>query len=430
MTHMLRALFERTFLSHWTGPSLCLRYWDGREIVVGSPPAQMTLHLRAPSVFWQILRNPSLGFGDAYIDGRLAFEGDLQKFLQAVTRLATELEGFRRLFSTLIQPFSPRASLRQAEMNARFHYDRGNAFFKLWLDPSLTYSCAYFLDEQDDLGTAQAQKRELICRKLDLAPGMTLLDVGCGWGSLLFHAIERYGVRGVGINPSREQARYIEEEARRRGLADRLTLHIADWRAIVGTYDRVVSVGMYEHVGRTHGRAFHEKWSGWLKPGGVSLLHTIGAMESVAPDPWITKHIFPGGYLPALAELASHAAAAGLIVADVENLWRHYALTLAAWSRNFDRNKEQILRFFEDAGGIRGVKAPREALAEWGAQMYRTWWLYLNGSEAAFRAGRILLWQLVLTKGKREAQPLTRQGWDLERGSRSPVGSARGMVQG
>lgn len=404
-TTVLRGFFERAFLSHWTGLGLRLRYWDGREVTVGAPPAQMTLHLRSPSVFWQILRNPSLGFGNAYIDGRLTFEGDLQAFLQAVTRLATELEGPWRLFSTLIQPLVLRTPPRRAEMNARFHYDKGNAFFRLWLDPSLTYSCAYFRTEQDDLTTAQEQKRELICRKLELKPGMTLLDVGCGWGSLLFHAIERYGVRGIGVNPSREQARHIEEEARRRGLADQLTLHVADWRALGGTYDRVVSVGMYEHVGRAHGRAFHEKWSGWLKPGGVSLLHTIGAMDSIAPDPWITEHIFPGGYLPALAELASHAAAAGLIVADVENLWRHYALTLAHWSKNFAAAREQILRMATD-----GTSA--EALAE-AERFVRTWWLYLNGSEAAFRVGRIHLWQLILTKGKRPDQPLTRQGWDL-----------------
>lgn len=416
MTHMLRALFERTFLSHWAGPSLRLRYWDGREVIVGAPPAQMTLHLCSPSVFWQIMRNPSLGFGNAYVEGRLMFEGDLQAFLQAVMATAGRMAEAQRIWWRVLRPFTPRASPQRAAANARFHYDKGNAFFKLWLDPSLTYSCAYFLDEQDDLATAQTQKRELICRKLDLQPGMTLLDVGCGWGSLLFHAIERYGVRGIGINPSREQARHIEEEARRRGLADQLTLHVADWRTIGGMYDRVVSVGMYEHVGRAHGGAFHEKWSEWLKPGGVSLLHTIGAMNSVAPDSWIVENIFPGSYLPALTELAAHAAAAGLIIADVENLWRHYALTLAHWSKNFAAARAQILRLVANGTSAdlpaEARRAKAGALAE-AERFVRTWWLYLNGSEAAFRTGRILLWQLILTKGKRSEQPLTREGWNV-----------------
>lgn len=422
---MLRRFFERFLVSQWPGPSLQIRYWDGRELTVGGgPPAALTLHVKTPSVLWGILRHPSLGFGHAYVDGRVTVEGDLLTFLRGAFAMsqrerALPLVALSRTFRLLPTPTPPAL----AEANARFHYDRGNEFFKLWLDPSLTYSCAYFRTEQDDLATAQEQKRELICRKLDLQPGMTLLDVGCGWGSLLFHAIERYGVRGIGINPSREQARYVEEEARRRGLAGALTLHVADWRAIGGAYDRVVSVGMYEHVGRAHGREFHRKWSTWLKPGGVSVLHTIGAMTSTPPDPWIAENIFPGAYLPALTELASHAAAAGLIIADVENLWRHYALTLAAWRRNFAAHRGEILQLFAPETKAeeisiyrnllhrpRGAVAPADAPAA-AERFVRTWWLYLNGSEAAFRTGRILLWQLLLTKGKRPAQPLTRAGW-------------------
>ncbi len=394
---MTRTLFERAVLPSWHGPGLRIRYWDGREVTAGPSPVALTLHVRSPSVLWQAARNPSLGFGRAYADGRLTLDGDLQTFLQAAFTLPgggglSPLATLSRLLRLLPRATPP----ARAEANARFHYDRGNDFFALWLDPSLTYSCAYFRTEQDDLATAQEQKRELLCRKLDLARGQTLLDVGCGWGSLLFHAIERYGVRGIGVTPSREQARYVEEEARRRGLADRLTLHVADWRTIGGAYDRVVSVGMYEHVGRAHGREFHERWARWLKPGGTSVLHTIGTMESTPVDPWLNEHIFPGGYLPSLTELASHAATAGLIVADVENLWRHYALTLAAWSKAFWAHRDEILRMTNE-------------------RFFRTWWLYLNASEAAFRTGRILLWQVVLTHGKRAEQPLTRERWDLER---------------
>lgn len=394
---MIRILFERAVRSRWRGPEVVVRYWDGRVFRVGTPPTVATLVVRSPTVLWGILANPSLGFGRAYADGRLEVEGDLQQFFRAVHAQATSgvldvLESLRRRLRKLPRRTPP----ARAVANARFHYDAGNEFFKLWLDQSLTYSCAYFRTEQDDLATAQEQKRELICRKLELAPGQTLLDVGCGWGSLLFHAIERYGVRGVGITPSREQAEYVEAEVKRRGLGEKFTLRVADWRTVGGTYDRVVSVGMYEHVGQPHGQEFFQRWNAWLKPGGVSVLHTIGAMTGIPANPWFAENIFPGTYLPSLAGLARHAADAGLIMTDVENLWRHYALTLAAWLKNFAASRQKILYLTNE-------------------RLTRTWWLYLNAAEASFRTGRILLWQTVLTKGKRPEQPLTRDRWVLVR---------------
>lgn len=395
---LLRPLFVRSLRAHWSGHRVTIYFWDRREVSVGRGPEIARVTIREPSVLAGMLRHPSLGFGDAYVDGRLTVEGDLQAFLRGLMAMrrpfpSLPLPALRHVLSTA----RPAATPAEAEADARFHYDTGNAFFSLWLDPSLTYSCAYFRRETDDLATAQEQKRELICRKLDLQPDQALLDVGCGWGSFLFHAIERYGVRGTGITPSREQAALIGEEARRRGLADRLTLHVADWRAVGGTFDRIVSVGMYEHVGRAAGAAFFRQWAAWLKPGGVSVLHTIGGMEGAPADPWLARHIFPGTYLPSLAELAGHAARTGLVVADVENLWRHYTLTLAAWRRNFDAKRSEIERLND-------------------ARFARTWWLYLNAAEATFAAGRTLLWQIVLTKGKRRASPLTRDVWSLAAG--------------
>ena len=151
----------------------------------------------------------------------------------------------------------------------------------------------------DDLATAQQQKLELVCRKLDLKPGLDLLDMGCGWGSLLFYAVERYGVHGIGVTPSRRQAEWIRAEASRRGIARCVTVLGVDWRSVHGTFDRVVSVGMFEHVGKAYGRSFLRQWRRWLEPGGISLLHTIGKMAATGPDPWIQRNIFPGGYLPA-----------------------------------------------------------------------------------------------------------------------------------
>jgi cyclopropane-fatty-acyl-phospholipid synthase len=391
---VLQSQFERVFLRRWRGRGVRVRFWDSREVTVGELPAVATVEIREPSVLWAMLRSPSLGFGRAYADGRLEVVGDLEAFLEAAHVALGPSNGkppglAARWFRTLV---APRTSSAQAEANARFHYDTGNEFFRLWLDPGMSYSCAYFRSEDDDLATAQTQKLELICRKLDLAPGQTLLDIGCGWGALLFHAIERYGVRGVGVTPSRQQAEHVQAEASRRGLADRFALEVCDWRRVRGPFDRVVSVGMYEHVGQRHGREFFRRWRDLLKPDGVSLLHTIGAMGEETPDPWTLQYIFPGGYIPALYELAGHAAATGLMIADVENLWRHYALTLRAWARGFAAARQTILQRTDE-------------------RFVRTWWLWLNGAEAAFRAGRLQLWQLLLTPGKGPRQPLSRAAW-------------------
>lgn len=391
---LLQSQFERVFLRRWQARGVRVRFWDGREVTAGEPPEVATVEIREPSVLWAMLRSPSLGFGRAYADGRLEVLGDLEAFLEAAQVALGRSNGRpaglgARLLRTLV---TPRTSSVRAEANARFHYDTGNEFFGLWLDPSMSYSCAYFRSEDDDLATAQTQKLDLICRKLDLAPGQTLLDVGCGWGALLFHAMERYGVRGVGVTPSRQQAEHVRSEASRRGLADRLALEVCDWRRVRGRFDRVVSVGMYEHVGRRHGREFFQRWRDLLHPDGVSLLHTIGAMGPQAPDPWTVQHIFPGGYVPSLSELAGHAASAGLVIADVENLWRHYALTLRAWARNFAAARQTILQRTDE-------------------RFVRTWWLWLNGAEAGFRAGRLQLWQILLTPGKSPRQPLTRAAW-------------------
>lgn len=396
VANMLRAFLEAFLRSHWAGNGVRLRYWDGHEIHIGTPPHDTTITIHMPSVLWGMAINPALEFGRAYVDGRVTVDGDLQQFLRDTSSLGAtgRTASWTRFVNGLLAQLQARSRRSRAEANARFHYDTGNEFFKLWLDPSMTYSCAYFRTEQDSLETAQTQKRELICRKLDLQAGQTMLDVGCGWGALLFHAIENYGVRGTGITASREQAAYVQKEAERRKIADRLTLHVGDYERVGGAFDRVASVGMYEQVGKEHGRAFFQKWRSWMKPDGISLLHTIGGLEELPPDPWIDEYIFPGGYIPALHELATHAAAAGLIVMDMENLWRHYALTLAAWCRNFDAARPHIVQMN-------------------GERFARIWWLYLNAAQAAFATGRLLLWQFVLTPGKQPAQLLTRERWVL-----------------
>jgi cyclopropane-fatty-acyl-phospholipid synthase len=399
---LLRPRFEKQLLSMWTTTSVEVEYWDGRRVTAGDGSPAARIEITCPSAVAEMAISPSLGFGNAYSDGRLRVHGDLGAVLDVAFAADPSQGPLRasRLYHGLRQA-ALRLLPRRDVNNARYHYDQGNEFFGLWLDPTMTYSCAYFRNADDSLETAQRQKIELLCRKLDLRPGQTLLDVGCGWGGLLFHAIEKYDVNGVGVTPSLEQARHIEQEARRRGIRDRVTLHVSDWRQVTGVYDRIVSVGMYEHVGKSAGKHFLRQWRRWLKPGGVSVLHTIGSMQCLPPDPWIVRNIFPGGYLPSLGELADHAAAAGLQIADVENLWRHYAMTLDCWTRNFD-----------------DVRASVEQSA--GVQFARTWWLYLNGSKSAFRTGRCQLWQLIITSDKKAPQPLTREPWLLKPSVRPP----------
>jgi len=391
-SRLFRPIFERRCAAIWQETPVEIRYWDGRRFQTGQGPPRVTMELRDPAVLLALLADPSLGFGNSYTDGRLRIDGDLQALLgesfqhafwKQPAGMSTRTRKWLRYFKNL-------PILRgQAVRNARHHYDQGNVFFRRWLDPSMSYSCAYFRTPEDDIQQAQTQKLELICRKLRLQPEQSLLDVGCGWGALLFHAIEHYGVHGVGVTPSRQQSEFIRAEAERRGIGDRLTLHTADWREITGRYDRVVSVGMFEHVGKAcHGR-FLRRWREWLKPGGVSLLHTIGTMHALPPDPWIERNIFPGGYLPSLGEITRHASSSKLLVADLENLWQHYDLTLARWIENFGMARDEL------------EKMTSESFA-------RMWWLYLHASRAAFRTGRCHLWQLILTSDKTAPHPLTR----------------------
>ena len=254
----------------------------------------------------------------------------------------------------------------------------------------LTYSCAYYLRDDDDLATAQWQKLKLLCRKVRLSPGQTLLDIGCGWGSLLIHAARNYGVHATGTTPADDQANYIEALTLKEGLQNRVRVIRADWRDINGQFDRIISVGMFEHVGRKQYNEFFGRWQRLLADGGLSVLQTIGRMKPGSFDPWIDKYIFPGGNLPTLQEILGPAAEHDLVVIDLENLKQHYAKTLEQWLTSYAAAADQI-----------------SALK--GERFTRMWSLYLHGSEAAFRFGDLQLWQLVFVKDHKHGWPLNRE---------------------
>ena len=276
-------------------------------------------------------------------------------------------------------------NIQNSRKNVQHHYDVGNDFYQYFLDSTMTYSCGYQRKETDTLEQLQLQKYELICKKLALKSGESLIDIGCGWGGMLIYAAENYGVSGTGITLSVEQAALAKKRIEQKGLKDKIKIEIADYREIKGQYDKFVSIGMFEHVGKDSFTTFMQKASELLAPSGVGLLHTISTQaKKERLGPWVAKYIFPGGYLPQLHELTQELWAAKLTVAHCENLKPHYAETLKRWAENFNENREEIASL--------GTK--------YDERFRRMWYLYLQSSETSFRYGSLGVHQLLFFKGR------------------------------
>lgn len=274
--------------------------------------------------------------------------------------------------------------IQNSRKNAQYHYDLGTDFYQLFLDKTLTYSCGYKIRDTDNLEEMQLQKYELICRKLALKPGEHIIDIGCGWGGMLIYAAEKYGIYGTGITLSQDQGQFAKELIEQKGLSERLNIMVSDYREIEGQYDKFVSIGMFEHVGKGNFSTFMKKTSELLKPSGVGVLQTIGTTGNVRIDPWVDKYIFPGGYLPQLHELTSAMQAVRFTVAHYENLKSHYAETLEKWAKNFVNNKDKIIALSHN----------------FEQRFLRMWYLYLQSFETGFRYSNLQLYQLLFFKGK------------------------------
>jgi cyclopropane-fatty-acyl-phospholipid synthase len=369
---------------------------DGRQYRHGAGEPAFTIRFRTEAAVDDCLRSGSLGFGDGYergeieVDGPLGHIGELGAALQqAGVRLPLPAR-LRFLIGYLLRPNSRRGARR----NVTAHYDVGNDFYALWLDDELNYSCAYFEDASEPLEVAQRHKLDLVCRKLRLAPDMTVVDCGSGWGALALHAARYYGARVRGYTISAPQHEYSVARARALGLTDRVEFVLDDYRTIGRDghrYDRFVSVGMFEHVGRANWRAFFRVLHRAVRPGGLSLLHTIARAVPRPPDPY-GERIFPGFRFPTLADLARglQGLAETLHVVDVENLRVHYALTLEHWYERFLKHRERI----------------RET---WGDILTRRYELYLACGPAWFRHDGVLLYQVLIAHGFEPAPPLTRR---------------------
>jgi cyclopropane-fatty-acyl-phospholipid synthase len=378
---------------NWNGPAFRLVVGK-KEYEIGQGEAILVVTLKDSRVITSIALSPSLGFGEAYMNGDAKVEGDIMKLFQGFQQSPNIVPGFIRRVKRYLR-YAP-ISVGGAERNAQHHYDIGNDFYGLWLDSTRTYTCAYFLHEDDSLEDAQYQKNDLVCKKVRLESGMKLLDIGCGWGGAIFHAAQYYGADVTGVTPAKEQAAFIKEKAEKLGIADRVHVIVADWRELekldMNTkFDRIISIGMFEHVGRAQFARFFSIWKRLLADDGISLLHTIGATNdgNSGQDPWIQKYIFPGGYIPLLREVIRGACRADLQVVDCENLWQHYAKTLHHWNANVEARKKEVVDMFDE-------------------DFYRMWTLYLQTCEAGFIWGDLQLYQTVLL-GKDATWPLNRE---------------------
>jgi cyclopropane-fatty-acyl-phospholipid synthase len=368
-----------------------VRMWDGTEHQYGTGREEFLLCINSAEALSDVLTRGSLGFGEAYMRGDVDVEGDLQSLVRFAFRpTVQELHlGARDKGRLLAHVVKHRNTQRRSRENVQHHYDLGNDFYRLWLDQGMTYSCAYWDEECETLDQAQRAKYDHICRKLHLHPGDRLLDIGCGWGGMLAHAAAEYGVEGVGYTLSTEQHAYADRRLKDLGLYPRVRVELADYREIKGEFDKFVSIGMFEHVGKEYYGVFFEKVRELLVEGGIGVLHTIGKDKEGDTDPWSVKYIFPGGYLPTLAQIAQHMGERDLVIGDVENLRLHYARTLDAWAASFEAHESEI----------------RERL---GDAFVRMWRFYLNSSSAGFKWGDTRVFQVAFTNGLRADLPLTR----------------------
>ena len=361
----------------------------GNKYLIGEGEPDFTVIVHKPASVQELLKSTSLALGEAYMHGDIEIKGDLYQalysFLGQMGRFSTDRKALKHLIFTSVTKNNQKKEVSS-------HYDIGNDFYSLWLDETMSYSCGYFKSENDSLCEAQHNKVERILEKLYLKEGMSLCDIGCGWGFLLLEAARKYKIRGTGITLSIEQKKKFEEKIREEHLEQYLTVELMDYRDLPHSgknYDRVVSVGMLEHVGRDNYEKFMNCVKDILKPGGLFLLHYISALSEYPGDAWIKKYIFPGGVIPSLREIIHIAGELSFYTVDVESLRRHYSRTLLCWNENFQRHKKEV----ED---------------KFGEEFTRMWELYLCSCAATFMNGIIDLHQILFTNGAANELPMTR----------------------
>jgi cyclopropane-fatty-acyl-phospholipid synthase len=350
-----------------------------------------TVIIRDRKTFFKLFVHPELYFGDAYSEGTLEVEGDLIALLESISRSRSRVSESGLLINSLIKITSrpKRNSLVESRDNIHHHYDIGNAFYKLWLDEKMQYTCAYFPSHSATLEEAQVAKMDHVCKKLRLGPEDAVVEAGCGWGGLALHMAKHYGSKVKAFNISHEQVLYARERAKAEGLENRVEYIEDDYRNISGRFDAFASVGMLEHVGPDNYQELGKVIQRCLREDGRGIIHSIGRNRAKPINPWIERRIFPGAYMPTLREMMDIFEFSGFSVLDVENLRLHYARTLRFWLERFERAGEQVGNMFDQ-------------------RFIRAWRLYLAGSVAAFTTGDLQLFQVVFTNQTNNDLPWSR----------------------
>jgi cyclopropane-fatty-acyl-phospholipid synthase len=397
------------FLSDFVRDGRLTVIWpDGRTNVYGNGGKEATLRFHGALTPWQIRLRPELVLGEAYMDGRLTIErGTIADVLEILLSNFNQyrhgnLHRLRRAVRILFRRFSQLNRISRARKNVAHHYDLSGKLYDLFLDADRQYSCAYFNDLKMTLEEAQSAKKRHIASKLRLdRPGLKVLDIGCGWGGMALDLARRDEANVLGVTLSTEQLAVANDRVRAAGLSQRCRFALQDYRQVDGTFDRIVSVGMFEHVGAHYYDTFFTKVRELLARDGVGLLHYIGRTDGPsATNPWIAKYIFPGGYTPALSEVMRSIERCGLFATDIEILRLHYAETLKEWRNRFRRNWDKAAALYDE-------------------RFCRMWEFYLASSEMTFRYGNQAIFQIQLAK-RVDTVPMTRDYmFDAERAMRS-----------
>lgn len=387
---MLEKTFYRTMLSKSFPFPVKVTYWDGKGEIYGNGTPNIEIIFNEKIPVSSITNNASLALGEAYMNKKIEIKGNIQHLIWGAYESAGS---FMR--SSKFRKFLPheKHTEAQSEKDVQSHYDIGNDFYKLWLDPTLTYSCAYFdEDNKDDLEKAQIAKINHILEKLHPQKGKTLLDIGCGWGTLMLTAAKKYGLKVTGVTLSEEQYKFVQKKIYDQNMQDMAEVKLEDYRELGNQeWDYITSVGMFEHVGQENLGQYFNDVAKYLKKDGIALIHGITRQQGGAKNAWINKYIFPGGYVPGLGENINHIVASGLQIDDLEMLRRHYQRTLEIWDENFNKQRDLIQK-------------------KMGERFTRMWDLYLQACAASFESGNIDVVQYLLTKGPSgENLPMTRR---------------------
>lgn len=382
------AQLVRVLLKSLGEPPVRVSLWNGDSLALGAAGEVAHVRVASRASLLKLIVDPVFQFGECYCDRSIEVEGNLVELLEVLMRgLSDHPSSARRLIDWWRRRRANTPT--NARENIHSHYDLGNAFYELWLDPQLAYTCAYFPYPGTPLAEAQIAKMDHICAKLRLQPGETVVEAGCGWGALALHMATRFGVRVRAFNISREQMTWARARARAMGVGNRVEFIEDDYRNIGGRCDAFVSVGMLEHVGRENYRELGNVIDRMLERDGRGLIHSIGLVRPAPLNAWIERRIFPGAYPPSLREMLEVLEPPGFAVLDVENLRLHYALTLKHWLRRFEDASDKVAQMYDE-------------------RFVRAWRVYLSGSQAAFNSGQMQLFQVLFARQRTNEIPWTR----------------------